>query len=104
MNRLSILLQLEKQKPNDDFLLFAIGLEYISVENWCKAKDYLERLREKHPDYTATYLHLGKLYEQLNENEKAKDCYENGLIITKEKNEQKNWRELNEALTNLLYD
>jgi uncharacterized protein HemY len=47
---------------------------------------------------------LGKLYEQLNENEKAKDCYENGLIITKEKNEQKNWRELNEALTNLLYD
>lgn len=104
MNRLATLLQIESQKPNDDFLLFAIGLEYISVEEWGKAKDYLERLRHIHPSYTATYLHLGKLYEQLNENENAKNCYESGLMITKEKNEQKNWRELNEALTNLLYD
>lgn len=104
MNRLATLLQLELQKPDDDFLLFAIGIEYISAENWDLAKTYLERLREAYPDYTATYLHLGKLYEQLNENEKAKACYERGLIITKDKNEQKNWRELNEALTNLLYD
>jgi len=104
MSRLATLQQLEKEKPNDSFVKFAIGLEYISTGDLEQAKSYLEQLRQTAPEYTATYLHLGKLYEQLEEPDKAGKCYEQGIAITKAKNEQKNWRELNEALTNLRYD
>ncbi len=99
--RLKKLLQWEAEKPYDEFLKFAVSQEYISGGNDSEAKKYLELLANKSPNYLATYYQLGKLYERMNETEKAKDTYSKGKKVAQIAGDAKTLRELNEALTRL---
>ncbi|MBO6518303.1 MAG: tetratricopeptide repeat protein [Bacteroidia bacterium] len=104
MSRIKQLESFLESEPNDSFLNYALAIEYVGLENWDKAKNILNELVERDPDYTATYYHLGKLFQREGNIEKAEQVYEEGIRRTREKREQHKLAELQNALTNMLFD
>jgi len=79
--RLDSLLDLLNEDPDDGFLLFAVAKEYEGTDNIEKALEYYEVLRSKDPEYVGLYYHLGGLYAELEENEKAMNVYDKGIEV-----------------------
>lgn len=82
-NRLEQLYRFLEDRPEDDFLLFAIAKEYEKLENEEKAEMYYLKLQDLHPNYVGTYYHLGKLYERAEDFEVATEIYEKGMEVAK---------------------
>lgn len=82
-DRLKQLYQFLKERPEDEFLLFAIAKEYEKLGNEEKAEKYYLNLQEMHPSYVGTYYHLGKLYERAEDFELAMKVYEKGMEVAK---------------------
>ncbi|MCC6685212.1 MAG: tetratricopeptide repeat protein, partial [Bacteroidia bacterium] len=80
-NRLEQLLKFLKESPDDDFLNYAIAIEYIGAGDLDKALELLINLKERNPEYLATYYQLGKILETKSENEKAHSIYLSGLEL-----------------------
>lgn len=104
MSRIKQLEEFLKNEPNDSFLNYALAIEYVGLKDYARAKEILTRLLERDPDYTATYYHLGKLYQQEKNNDKAEEIYEEGIRLTRMKREQHKLAELQTALNNMLFD
>ena len=100
-SRLEQLLQFYKEDPNDPFNIYALANEYKSSDPE-KAIDYFEILIINHPDYIATYYHLGHLYIDVEEDEKAKSTFEKGIEIASKNNESLALRELKNAYDEFL--
>ncbi len=83
IDRLNKLLEFSKSEPNDPFLKYAIATEYWRLNEIDLALHYFEDLIKNHPNYSGTYYHLGKLYEDLNRKNEAIKLYEMGMIVTK---------------------
>jgi predicted Zn-dependent protease len=98
MNRLEILQQMEAQKPNDEFVKFAIALEYVKDKKYDTAKNIFHDLTKKFSTYLPTYYQYGKLLELLNENRKAAEIYKAGTEQAKAVNDLKTLSELTEAI------
>ena len=96
--RLQKLKEMEAEKPDDAFLKYAIALEYVSTGADEEAKPYFELLLQQFPDYVATYLHVGGLYERMGKVTEAMDAYKKGMEAAKKANDNKAYGELNEAL------
>jgi tetratricopeptide (TPR) repeat protein len=94
VNRLEKLLEFFKNEPDDPFLKYALATEYSRLEQTDKALAFYEELVEKHPNYSGTYYHLGKLYEALNRKQDAIDTYETGMKITREQRDNHAFSEL----------
>lgn len=86
-SRLSALLNYIQQNPEDPFNHYALALEYMKSDK-AKALETFTMLMQKFPDYTATYYHAGQLLEELGEEEKALEVYEEGMKRTKGKDEK----------------
>ncbi|MFX3625963.1 MAG: tetratricopeptide repeat protein [bacterium] len=93
-----------KDTPNDAFLNYALAIEYVGMEKDELAQPIFEQLLELQPEYTATYYHLGKLYERADRKDDAENIYKKGIAITMKKREQHALSELQNALTNLWID
>lgn len=104
MDRIKQLEEFLKNEPEDSFLNYALAIEYVGLENYDKAKEILTQLIQRDPDYTASYYHLGKLYQREKELEKAQSVYEEGIRLTRAKREQHQLAELQTALNNMLFD
>ena len=89
---------MEKQKPDDAFVKFAIAQEYVGMNDDTTALVHFKSLLETQPGYLPLYYQLGKLYERLEELKSAADIYAKGVIIAKAANDIKTAGELNEAL------
>ena len=100
MNRLDILLNLYKEDPKDAFTIYGIGLEY-QVFDKNEAKHYFDLLLKNNPEYLATYYQAGKLYEKLNDSEKAIEIYKEGIKYAVSKNDKHTQSELQGALLHL---
>lgn len=98
MNRLEMLLEMQESNPDDEFLQYAIALEYKKNEQVVEAKKWLEKLVEEKPDYLACYYQLGKLYEEELENEAALETYKKGVEIAEKQSDKKTKGELEEAI------
>lgn len=96
--RLDQLQQMLLQEPNDEFLQYAIGIEYFSAGNFTKALDCFKIILNNKPDYLAAYYQTGKCYEELKQVEEAKNIYTLGIELAQKQNKQKTFSELNEAL------
>jgi len=83
INRLERLLEFSKTEPNDPFLKYALATEYLRLNNTEEALRYYLDLVDKHTDYIGTYYHLGKLYEQLGQQDDALRVYEQGIEVAK---------------------
>lgn len=71
---------LNKNYPNCPEVLITLAQLSKEANLWGKAKNYLEESLKLQPSKQA-YLELGLLYEQLDEPEKAKEAFKNGLLM-----------------------
>ena len=104
MSRKAQLLEFLQASPKDDFLNYALAQEYISEGNDAEAEALFLQLLEWHPDYIATYYHLGKLTERKGQKEQAMEIYRRGIERAKAKREQHSLSELQSALLELEYE
>ena len=84
ISRLEKLLEFIQNEPDDPFLKYALATEYLRLNQTDKSLAYYEDLVNKHPAYSGTYYHLGKLYEALGRKQDAIATYETGIRITRE--------------------
>ncbi len=96
MQRIDQLLELLKQEPDDQFLNYALALEYAK-EDKSKAISIIEKILERDPDYLAGYYQLGQLLEQTESISKAKEVYSKGIEIARKQRNNKTMGELNTA-------
>lgn len=97
-SRLEQLQQMLLQEPNDEFLQYAIAMEYFSDGDTQKAVDGLQKILAQNKNYLAAYYQLGKCYEGQDKIAEAKKIYEQGVVIAKEQNQMKTLNELKEAI------
>lgn len=102
-SRLDQLLEFHERDPEDPFILYGIALEYQNFDV-TKARENFDILLIKFPDYLPTYYHAAKLYEDLNQKEKAKELFNKGIEISKIQKDTHSQRELQNALNMLLFD
>jgi len=101
-DRLTQLKQLLLEMPQDPFLMYGIGLEYVSRGDDNQALVHFHQLKQLHPDYLALYYQLGKLFERINQQQKAIEAYENGIQIAKKQMDKHTLNELQMALDELV--
>ena len=97
-SRLEQLQQMLQEEPHDEFLQYAICMEYMSLQRFAKAADGLRRILESNDKYLAAYYQLGKCLEAENKTGEARRVYEKGVKVAKAQNNNKTLNELNEAL------
>lgn len=88
------------EDPDDPFNYYALGLEYMNVDEH-KALDIFKLLLKDHKDYVPTYYQLAKLYERLRQKENAIHAFNEGILIAKNQNDLKTLRELRAGLQEL---
>lgn len=96
--RLEQLQQMLQQEPNDEFLQYAVCMEYMALQQFEKAAGGLWQIVESNANYLAAYYQLGKCLEAQNKVAEARRVYEDGVKIAKAQNNSKTLNELNEAL------
>lgn len=97
-SRLEQLELLASKDPGDPFIQYAIALEYVSSHQLEQAVGILEKLMEASPDYTAGYHQAGRVYEQLDRDDEARRCYEQGIVVAERQGDAKDLDEMREAL------
>ncbi len=103
MDRLESLNKMLEANPEDLFLHYALAMEYMSANEDMLAMEKLEWVKSASPAYLAVYYQLAKLYEKLEEPEKAIEIYEQGIEVAREQNEMKTMGELRSALDELIF-
>jgi len=98
MDRLATLQAMERNKPSDPFLKYALAMEYAGQGNSAESRAYFERLVTDWPEYVATYYQYGKLEEESGNTAKAAGLYTIGIEKAKAAGDQKTARELQQAM------
>jgi tetratricopeptide (TPR) repeat protein len=101
-SRLDSLKKMLENDPQDSFARYALGLEYMGLNEYDNARQIFEELTILDPNYTATYYQLGKVYENLGEERMAAKTYEKGIYVASSHNDQHTKSELEQALNELL--
>lgn len=96
-SRIEQLQEFLKDDSNDSFLKYALALEYVIIGKNDTAINCFLQLIKEDINYVATYYQLGKLYESLNDVEKAIEIYKNGIKIAQKLENKKTLLELQEA-------
>ncbi|MFQ3599278.1 MAG: tetratricopeptide repeat protein [Chloroherpetonaceae bacterium] len=99
--RISLLKKFLENDPNDSFSRYALALDYIKLNRLDDAVKEFVHLLTHAPDYTATYYHLGKVYEKQGRVSDAKKIYQTGITLTAQRGEAHANKELREALSML---
>lgn len=96
--RLNQIKEMLKAEPEDEFLNYALAIEFEKSGEINQAIKQLQGMIEKNENYLAAYYKLGKLFEEVSKNEDAKVIYAKGQEIAKQQNNKKAFGELAEAL------
>jgi len=103
MDRIEKLRSYLERQPNDAFLLHALALEYVKLNDDVQAKDLFDRVLVVDPMYTGTYYHLAKLLERSGDRDAAINMYEIGMEACKKAGDEHAHRELQNAFEDLVY-
>ena len=103
MDRIEKLQQFLTQQPNDCFLLHALALEYIKLNNDTEAEKIFITILHQQPNYYGSYYHLAKLYERTQQTDKAITTYEKGIEICTILKEKHALGELKSAYEELVF-
>jgi tetratricopeptide (TPR) repeat protein len=101
--RLQKLAEMLEKQPNDTFLLYAMGMEYLGMGEVNVAEKYFKLVLEFDKAYVATYYQLGILLTNNNRQNEAQDFLEKGYELAKQKGDLKTQNEFRSALDELLY-
>lgn len=103
MDRIKKLQEFLERQPDDAFLLHALALEYLKINDLGAARALFEKVLHRDPAYTGTYYHLAKLLETQGEKQEAIRVYELGMEACAEADDQHALRELKAAYEDLVY-
>ncbi|MCB0660437.1 MAG: hypothetical protein KDC04_05855 [Saprospiraceae bacterium] len=103
-DRIQQLIKLRETDPIDSFVSYALALEYFKVGDFHLSEQIFSDLMVKDPEYVGIYFHFGRLYEAMDDKEKAKKVYQQGILICKKLNDIHSLSELTSALQNLEID
>lgn len=101
LKRIDIVIQQLEKEPNDVFLNYALGLEYVALQNLLNAEDQFKKVIELEPTNIAAYYQLGRLFESQSKNAEALIYFNKGLLEAKEQKNNKSVNEFEEAIFNL---
>ncbi len=90
-----------KKNPDDSFSKFALALELLKIGEQKSALPLFKNIAANDPEYVGVYYHLGKLYEELGENNLAFDTYKAGISVAEQNQDHHSKSELQGALINL---
>jgi len=100
-SRIQTLAKAIKEHPEDSFYKFSLALEMLKVGERNKAKVLFQNIVENDPQYVGVYYHLGKLYVELQQNEKALRTYTKGIEVAEQQNDEHSKMELQSAKLDL---
>ncbi len=103
-HRIKKIMDFLNESPNDNFLLHALALEHMKLENFEEAKNIFVRLLDINPNYIGSYYHLGATYAKLKNKTKAIVTYEEGIKIATQLKDFHSLSELRNALDVLIDD
>ena len=103
MDKIKKLQEYLGRQPEDTFLMHALALEYVKVDDLQAAKGWFECVLTIDPGYTGTYYHLAKLLETIGAREDAIRIYEQGMEACTAAGDQHAYRELQSAYEDLVY-
>ncbi|MFN3446239.1 MAG: tetratricopeptide repeat protein [Bacteroidia bacterium] len=101
--RLQKLAEMLEKQPNDTFLIYAMGMEYLGTGDLNVAEKYFKQVLEVDPLHVATHYQLGILFTQTNRENEAQTFLEKGFELAKQKGDLKTQNEFRSALDELLY-
>lgn len=96
-NRLTNLLQLLEQQPDDAFLIYAVGFEYESAGQDIEAESYYLKLLDSHADYLPLYYQYALLKARTGRETEALQLIDKGMMLARDQKNNKTLRELSEA-------
>lgn len=91
------------ESPNDQFVIHALALEYMKIEDFNKAEECFKLNIAIDPKYVATYYHLGKMYENQGKESAAIETYSSGMAIAKEIGDNHSFGELRSVYEELTF-
>ncbi len=101
--RLEKLKKMLEETPNDPFLNYALGMEYLK-DDPLKAWEIFQKMLDRFPDYLPTYYQAAQLAISLGQHNSCTTIFVKGIDLAKEQNDLKTLAELNSAYQNYLYD
>ncbi len=102
--RLEQLIVMNRESPNDDFIIYALAKEFEKLGMVEKALDSYFNLKEKNPEYIGVYYHLGKLLEHNSRKYEAIEIFSEGIHMAKSIRDMHALAELQSAKLNLEMD
>ena len=101
--RITQLEKMYKENPQDSFLVYALALEYKNQDKK-KAEILFDTLLSTFPEYLPTYYHAAGFYNEQGDVQKAKNCYEKGILLAKKQEENHALKELKNAFQNFIIE
>ena len=98
LNRIDMLLAMLEKEPEDLFLNYALGTEYVGELDVEQAEFQFKKVIKMDPGYIAAYYQLGKLFESQLKNTEALEFYKLGLEKAKDAKNNKAINEFGEAI------
>lgn len=95
--RLVKLLGFLESNPQDEFVKYALAMEYNKMNDFENAVLFFDDLLKNHAQYLPTYYQAAKFYE-LHDEEKAIELYKKGIELAKAQNNKHTQGELETAL------
>lgn len=102
-SRLEQLQNFLDENPRDPFNLYALALEYLSMD-LPKAQEYFEILLSQYEDYVPAYYHAAQLYMNLENTEKARTVFEKGIAKSEILGDTHALKELKKAYQQFLWE
>lgn len=93
-----MLLAMLEKEPDDLFLNYALGTEYVGELDLGQAEFQFKKVLKLDPEYIAAYYQLGKLFESVLKNTEALEFYRLGLEKAKLGKNNKAINEFGEAI------
>jgi tetratricopeptide (TPR) repeat protein len=103
-NRITEIIQMLKEDPEDPFLMYALALEYHKIKNDLKTEETFDRLLNDFPGYLPTYYQAAHFYWGIGQTEKARSTFLKGISLAENADDLKTKEELRNSYQNFLID
>lgn len=103
LERLSLLREYCIDEPENPFNFYALALE-IRAFNPTEAEELFDLLLRLHPSYLPVYYPAAHFFFELDQLDKAKEIFQNGIALARIQKEEKTLRELQNAFQNFLFE
>lgn len=97
-DRIAAMKKFIEEQPENPFPRYALALELKSAGELEAAVEAFVDLREKMPDYVATYLQLGMSLEELGDEDRAREVFSTGIEVATKAGNAHAKSELQDAL------